>query len=101
MTALPKALYRGSPTTTSTQIAVPTGKLWIITNVVASNYSTEDCYIDIRLDGVGFVPEINIVPGGLFTLDCAQVLSAGKLLYVVADVDSALGVSISGVEMDA
>lgn len=103
MAHLPKALYRGTVSTAVTVSAtVPNLKQWTVTNVVLSNaHATATSSVTVKLDGVVLVPAFSLSPGVLFTLDCAQVLAAGKLVEVTSSAASTIGVHVSGVESDA
>lgn len=102
MAARPKALYRGTHTTTAVATAtVPENKQWAITNIVlANNHATITTRVTVALDGAILVPGVTLVAGALFTLDCSQVLDAGKALTVSTGTASNVTAHVSGVEMD-
>lgn len=102
MAARPKALYRATHAAiAAVNTVVPAGKQWAITNVIlANNHATVTTRVYVSLDGVVLVPGVSLLPGALFTLDCAQVLEAGKTLSVSIATASTVTVHISGVETD-
>lgn len=102
MAAVPKNFYRANaPVDAAPAVStVPANKQWIITNIVATNSTTTARMFTVSLDGVPFVPKVQLQPSAVFTLDCAQVLAAGKNLSVSAEVAAAMAVHISGVEVD-
>lgn len=102
MAAVPKVLARATLNATSeATVSVPTAKQWAVTNIVIANsHATVTTKVTVKLDGVVLVPGVTLAPGVLFTLDCAQVMDAGKVLGVQCSVASTIGLHVSGVESD-
>lgn len=102
MAAIPKNFYRAkAPAETApANVTVPTGKRWIITNVVAMNPNTAAAKVSVNVSGISLVGQMNVGPGHLFTLDCSQVIEAGQVVAIAATTGDLIAVHISGVEMD-
>ena len=85
---------------------VPTGKRWVLTSLLLSNYrtgsgSTSVSVNFLRLDDVFVLHDLKLSPGGVFTLDCAQVLEAGQSIQAWADGNYGAALHACGVEMEA
>ncbi|WNV90318.1 hypothetical protein [Umezawaea sp. Da 62-37] len=102
MANTPKALHRGSlGNVTNTVVGtVPADKRWVLTNLVLTNYGTTGVNTYVQLDEVPLVHMLVLSPGATFTLDCTQVLGAGKSIHAWASTASAVAMHASGVEMD-
>jgi len=103
MAGLPKALARAKAPLDSapTVVTVPASKRWIITNIVMTNSGTATVTASMAIDGVPIISNAQLGANGILTLDCAQVLEAGKGFSYSSNTANALNVHISGVEMDA
>lgn len=97
----PKKIFRSTALAAGTTLTVPTAKQWIITNVVAVNYTSTTRTFTIQLDGAPLVQAMSLDQNGIFTLDCSQVVDAAGTLKVLASADASITVHISGVERDA
>lgn len=102
MATSPKGFYRAlAPITTAmATLTVPAGKRWVVTNVVASNATAAAVAVTVQLDGVALVPAQSVPASGTVSLTCTQVVEAGGTVKVGAATAAAVGVHISGVEMD-
>lgn len=100
MANTPKVLHRGTLSPTPRTATVPTGKRWIITNLVLANTTTAPHSATVALDGVTLVPGVILDPGAILTLDCTQVLDAGKSIRLTASGGSAVAAHVCGVESD-
>jgi hypothetical protein len=105
LASLPTVLYRGilPDTTQPVRVTVPTGKRWIITNLVLTNTSPTPgapTTATVALDGVPLIAEAFLDPGALLTLDCAQVLDTGKSVTLRASSAATVAAHLSGVESD-
>lgn len=101
MANVPKALYRATITDVAAKtVTVSNGKRWAVTNVILANTGAAAVKATVELDGVALVPAVLLAVGALFTLDCAQVIEAGKVIRVTISAAGSVGVHISGVEAD-
>lgn len=104
MAAVPKVLYRGELPfwNTPTAVTVPAGKQWIITNIVVNHWNTSGAVsFIVDVGGIRFLGDMPLTPKSVFTLDCSQVVEAGKTISVGASAASTtMTMHISGVEMD-
>lgn len=81
---------------------VPAGKRWVVTNLLLSSFRTETAVRNsLKLGGVFVLSDLNLSPGGVFTLDCAQVLEAGQTIQAWVDDDYGTALHACGVEMEA
>lgn len=99
MANIPKSFVRKNLTTTNTNATVPALKRWIITNIVLTNTGTATQTATVTLDGITLLSAVQIEAGGTFTLDCKQVLDAGKNLGTLANATT-VACHVSGVEAD-
>ena len=87
MATTPKLFYRAAGATgNATLTTVPSGKTWIITNIVVSNISSSASTYTLFLDDdastlVTFLPQSSIPAYSTVVLDVKQVLSAGARIY--------------------
>jgi hypothetical protein len=102
MANTPKALHRGLlDATTNTVVAtVPANKRWVLTNLILTNYGTVGVNVYVQLDQAPLVHMLTLTPAATFTLDCAQVLDAGKGVRAWASAAASVAMHASGVEMD-
>lgn len=100
MAAIPKNFYRAkAPVSTApATVTVPLNRKWIVTNVLATNTTTTPRTFTIEFDGIAVASAVQLLPGAIYTLDCAQVLEANSQISIKAEVAAAIGVHISGVE---
>lgn len=101
MASLPQCFYRGkAPADTAPKIVtVPADQTYIVTNVVATNGTTAQATFSFYIDGVPVAHQSVIPAGGIFTLDCAQVVEASRGMSFSSSVANAIGVHVSGVGM--
>jgi hypothetical protein len=71
----------------------------IVTNIIVANVTNAAHYITIKFDDVAIISEGPVNPYDTLVLDIRQVLLTGDSIYVKSDVDNALKVHISGVEI--
>lgn len=104
----PKRFYIGQPGTTNTNLGtVPTGKTWIVKQILLANTSSSDATVTIYFVPTGgtagtsnmVVPGITVSAKSLVTIDMAQVLTAGDFFVGVQSTSGAITVLISGVEV--
>jgi hypothetical protein len=87
MASTPKLFYRAAGATgNATLVTVPSGKTWIITNIVVTNLSASASTYTLDLDNdsaslVNFLPQSNIPAYSTVVLDVKQVVSAGGRIY--------------------
>lgn len=102
MANVPKALYRAlsMPSVDTVLATVPASKIWIVTNVLVTNYSTAaTATFNLEFAGAWVAREVSLAAKAIFTLDCAQVLSAAQVIEGFGTATS-VSVHISGVETD-
>ncbi|WP_329793889.1 hypothetical protein V1227_18960 [Lentzea sp. DG1S-22] len=83
---------------------VPAGKRWVLTSLLLSNSRTgsESASANfLMLEDVFVLHDLKLSPGGVFTLDCAQVLEAGQRIQAWADGGYGASLHACGVEMEA
>jgi hypothetical protein len=100
MATTPLAIYRGAATTnTATTLnTVPSGKTWIITNIVVTNTSASLQSYTLGLDGVSIANTVSISANDSVVIDMKQVLAASKTVTGGASATS-VTFHISGVEL--
>ncbi|WP_394615877.1 hypothetical protein JNUCC0626_40105 [Lentzea sp. JNUCC 0626] len=106
MALTPKTFVRKALGSTNGQIVatVPAGKRWVLTSLLLSNFRTgiDSASLNfVCLDDVYVLHDLKLSPGGVFTLDCAQVLEAGQSIQAWADGNYGAALHACGVEMDA
>ena len=100
MATTPKAFYRGAATTnTATTLnTVPSGKTWIVTNILVTNTSASLQSYSLSLDGVSIATTVAISGYDSIVIDMKQVLAATKIISGGASATS-VNFHISGVEI--
>ncbi len=99
----PRSFFRGS-LGTSLAVALGTvgpGTLWVVKNIVITSAPatlTDVPAATIYLAGVALLAAIDIPAKSVFTLDCAQVLTAGQAIAGIGSI-AGLTCHISGIEV--
>ncbi|MCG8926657.1 hypothetical protein [Lentzea sp. CC55] len=106
MAMTPKTFVRTELGSTYGEVVatVPAGKRWVVTSLLLSNYRTgsdSESANFLKLDDVFVLHDVKLSPGGVFTLDCAQVLEAGQTIQAWADGTYGAALHACGVEMEA
>ena len=105
MAITPKVLYRAAAATGNATLAtVPSGKTWVITNIMVDNSDTSASTFTLQLDDdsgslVGLFTITPIAARTTVNIDLKQVLSAGRRIYGSAETTN-IRWHISGVEID-
>ena len=108
MAYTPKILYpSGFPTNAGNTIyTVPNGTTAILKNIVMTNTTANDATVHLSIVPSGGTPaasnrilsDLNVPSFGINTLDVSVVMPAGTSLFATNNTDSAVVMTISGVE---
>ena len=100
MANAPKLFYRGQLTAVLSTLlgTVPTGKTWIITDIVIVNQLSTSAAVTIYLATFNLIPAATLGPGDIFTWEGKQVLNSTDTLKG-GSAPAAVTCHISGVEV--
>lgn len=100
MATIPKALYRGAASTTTSTVlyTVPASTSAVVTNVVVTNTSSSAGTFTLALGGVVIANLVTVGAYDSTTLDLKQVLAAAQTLTGGASATT-INFHISGVEI--
>ena len=100
MATTPIVIYRGaaSTTTTTTLNTVPSGKTWIITNILVTNTTNAGGSYTLALDGINIATGVTIGASDTTVIDLKQVLGASKTITGGASATT-INIHISGIEI--
>lgn len=104
-------MFRGAATTSGVTAysSVPAGGQTIVTNIVAANKTASVVTLTIQFGTGGynsgtafnFCNGLQVPANGTVNFDIRQVMTGSDAIYVAASSNSAVDVSISGVEVTA
>lgn len=81
MAVAPVNIYRATlPGTSGTLNTVPTGKTWVVTDILIVNPTGSTQTATITVDGVVLVPAVPVGAGGQYQWQGKQVVAATKVI---------------------
>lgn len=99
MANTPKALFRGSASTSNTTLyTVPSSTTTVITNIVITNTDSSAATFTISLAGTEIISSAAIEANSVATFDIKQVISQAETITALAS-GTTVNFHISGVEI--